>query len=159
MAGMATKKRASAKKEASSSKKFSSGVAARKTAPATKRSKPKPQKDPSGGLTAEGRKAFAQKEGSHLRPGVKGPADTPEKMLRKGSFLRRHFAHPRGPMQRDGESTRLALSAHAWGEPVPKSEAEAKKLAAKGKQLLDNYHRAKEQEPGPKAKPSRKRST
>ncbi|WP_239462000.1 DUF6321 domain-containing protein [Occallatibacter savannae] len=101
------------------------------------------EKDPNGGLTAEGRKAFARKEGSHLRPGVKGPADTPEKMRRKGSFLRRHFAHPRGPMQRDGEPTRLALSAHAWGEPVPKTLADARKLAAKGKKLLERYHRAK----------------
>ncbi len=159
MGSMATKKSASAAKNGSSSKKSSSGAAAKKAAKATKRATSKPQKDPSGGLTAEGRKAFAEKEGSHLRPGVKGPADTPEKMLRKGSFLRRHFAHPRGPMQRDGEPTRLALSAHAWGESVPKTEAEAKKLAAKGKELLDNYHRAKEQESGPKpAKTPAKRS-
>jgi hypothetical protein len=103
------------------------------------------QKDPEGGLTAKGRKAFARKEGSRLRPGVKGPADTPEKMRRKGSFLRRHFAHPRGPMQRDGEPTRLALSAHAWGEPVPKNLADARKLAAKGKKLLEHYHRRKEE--------------
>jgi len=86
---------------------------------------------------------FAQKEGSHLRPGVKGPADTPEKMRRKGSFLRRHFAHPRGPMQRDGKPTRLALSAHAWGEPVPKTSGDARKLAAKGKDLLKKYKEAK----------------
>jgi hypothetical protein len=104
----------------------------------------KPKKDPEGGLTAEGRKAFARKEGSHLRPGVKGPADIPEKMKRKGSFLRRHFAHPRGPMQRDGEPTRLALAAHAWGERVPKTLADARKLAAKGKKLLEQYQRAKE---------------
>jgi len=43
-----------------------------------------PRQDPEGGLTAEGRKAFARKEDSNLRPGVKGPADTPEKMRRKG---------------------------------------------------------------------------
>ena len=91
----------------------------------------------------EGRKAFARKEGSHLRPGVQGAADTPEKMRRKGSFLRRHFANPGGPMQRDGKPTRLALSAHAWGEPVPKSERDAAKLAAKGAKLLEKYHRAK----------------
>ena len=28
------------------------------------------EKDPSGGLTAAGRKAFARKDGSHLKPGV-----------------------------------------------------------------------------------------
>lgn len=54
------------------------------------------RKDPEGGLTASGRKYFRKKEGAHLRPGVKGPADTPEKMRRKGSFLRRHYANPRG---------------------------------------------------------------
>jgi len=91
----------------------------------------------------EGRKALSRKEGSHLRPGVKGPADTPEKMRRKGSFLRRHFANPRGPMQRDGEPTRLALSANAWGEPVPKTLEDARKLAAKGKKLLDRYQRSR----------------
>jgi hypothetical protein len=105
----------------------------------------KPTKDPKGGLTAAGRAAFAKKEGSHLRPGVKGPADTPEKMKRKGSFLRRHFANPRGPMvDENGQPTRLALSAHAWGEPVPKTMAAAKKLAEKGTRLLKKYHGSKE---------------
>ncbi|HEX4285800.1 MAG TPA: DUF6321 domain-containing protein [Terracidiphilus sp.] len=104
-----------------------------------------PTKDPQGGLTAEGRKMFARKEGSHLRPGVTGPADTPEKMRRKGSFLRRHFAHPRGPMQHNDEPTRLALSAHAWGEPVPKTLTDARKLAAKGKRLLTRYQESKKQ--------------
>lgn len=101
-------------------------------------------KDPKGGLTEAGRKDFAKKEGSQLKPGVKGKADTPEKMRRKGSFLRRHFAHPRGPMvDKKGEPTRLALSAHAWGEPVPKTMAAAKKLAAKGARLLERYAKAK----------------
>ncbi|HEY1984798.1 MAG TPA: DUF6321 domain-containing protein [Terracidiphilus sp.] len=118
-------------------------------------SKPQPEKDPKGGLTAAGRKALARKEGSHLRPGVQGPADRPEKMRRKGSFLRRHFAHPRGPMQRDGEPTRLALSAHAWGEPVPKTEADARKLAAKGHKLLEKYQRAKDSLQSAKKKPRR----
>ena len=128
----------------SATKRTPAKSAANKTATRAASSKSSRQKDPQGGLTAAGRKAFAEKEGAHLRPGVQGPADTPEKMLRKGSFLRRHFAHPRGPMQRDGEPTRLALSAHAWGEPVPKTEADARKLAAKGKKLLDRYHQAKD---------------
>lgn len=45
-------------------------------------------KDPKGGLTAAGRAYFRKKEGAHLKPGVKGVADTPEKMKRKGSFSR-----------------------------------------------------------------------
>lgn len=100
----------------------------------------KPKKDPKGGLTAAGRAAFLKSEGAHLKPGVTGKTDTPEKMKRKGSFLRRHFANLRGPLvSESGKPTRLALSAHAWGEPVPKTLAAAKKLAAKGTQLLEQY--------------------
>lgn len=102
------------------------------------------KKDPKGGLTAAGREYFRKKEGSHLKKGVTGKADTPEKMRRKGSFLRRHFANPAGPMMKDGKPTRLALSAHAWGEPVPKTMAAAKKLAVKGAKLLERYEKSKE---------------
>jgi hypothetical protein len=109
------------------------------------KSMPKEGKDPKGGLTAAGRAYFKKTEGANLKPGVKGAADTPEKMKRKGSFLARHFTHPRGPMVDDkGKPTRLALSAHAWGEPVPKTDAAAKKLAAKGRTLLEKFHKAKE---------------
>ena len=99
-------------------------------------------KDPEGGLTAKGRKFYKKIEGANLKPGVKGPADTPEKMKRKGSFLTRHFTHPRGPMVKNGKPTRLALSAHAWGEPVPKTLAAAKKLSAKGEKLLKKYQKS-----------------
>jgi hypothetical protein len=99
-------------------------------------------KDPKGGLTAAGRKAYLEKEGAHLKPGVKGPADTPEKMRRKGSFLRRHFATLRGPLvDEQGQPTRLALQARAWGEPAPKTEAAAQKLAEKGSRLLERYRK------------------
>ena len=101
-------------------------------------------KNPRGGLTAAGRAHFRRTEGAHLKPGVQGRADTPEKLRRKGSFLRRHFAHPRGPMlDAKGQPTRLALSAHAWGEPVPRTLAAARKLAQKGHRLLERYARAK----------------
>ena len=109
---------------------------------AAPKSMPKAGKDPKGGLTAGGRKFFNERDGSNLKPGVKGAADTPEKMKRKGSFLTRHFTNPRGPMEKDGEPTRLALSAQAWGEQVPKTEAEGKKLAATGRKLLEEYHAA-----------------
>lgn len=99
-----------------------------------------PLRDPDGGLTAAGRAHFKRTEGANLKPGVKGPADTPEKMRRKGSFLTRFFTNPSGPMKNDkGEPTRLALSARAWGEPVPQNMEDAKKLAAKGRRLLDRY--------------------
>lgn len=101
-------------------------------------------KDPKGGLTAAGRAYFKRKEGANLKPGVKGPADTPEKMRRKGSFLTRFFTNPSGPMVDDkGRATRLALSAAAWGEPVPKNAEDAAALAAKGRRLLDRYASSK----------------
>jgi hypothetical protein len=101
-------------------------------------------RDPKGGLTAAGRAYFKRKEGSNLKPGVMGPANTPEKMRRKGSFLTRFFTNPSGPMKDDkGRSTRLALSAAAWGEPVPQNSSDAAALAAKGRRLLERYSNAK----------------
>jgi hypothetical protein len=101
-------------------------------------------KDPKGGLTAEGRKHFNRTTGSNLKAGVKGKADTPEKMRRKGSFLTRFFTNPSGPMVNEkGEPTRLALSANAWGEPVPKNRSDAAKLAQKGRNLLERYENTK----------------
>lgn len=101
-------------------------------------------KDPKGGLTAAGRAYFKRTEGANLKPGVKGPADTPEKMRRKGSFLTRFFSNPSGPMKDEkGRATRLALSAAAWGEPVPQDASDAAKLAAKGRRLLERYANAK----------------
>lgn len=107
----------------------------------------KPLKDPKGGLTAAGRAHFNREDGSNLKPGVKGPADTPEKMRRKGSFLTRFFSNPSGPMKDEkGRPTRLALSAAAWGEPVPQNAEDARELAAKGKRLLERYQNAKEKD-------------
>ena len=109
----------------------------------------KPLKDPKGGLTQAGRDHFKETEGANLKPGVKGPANTPEKQKRKGSFLRRHFANPQaGPLTDEkGEPTRHALSAAAWGESVPKSEADVKKLAKKGSELLEQYHESSDAKP------------
>jgi hypothetical protein len=109
-------------------------------------------RDPKGGLTAAGRAHFNKTEGSNLKPGVKGPADTPEKMRRKGSFLARFFSNPRGPMKDEkGRPTRLALSAAAWGESVPQTVEAAKKLADKGQNLLAKYRRYKEAGKGKKS--------
>lgn len=102
-------------------------------------------KDPKGGLTAAGRQEYARTEGANLKPGVRGPANTPEKMRRKGSFLRRMFGRATMPplVDKKGHPTRLALSAHAWGEPVPKTEASARRLANKGAHLLERYRKTK----------------
>jgi hypothetical protein len=103
-----------------------------------------PIKDPKGGLTAAGRAHFKKKEGANLKPGVKGAADTPEKKRRKGSFLTRFYTNPSGPLVKDdGEPTRLALAARAWGEPAPRNRASAARLAAKGRNLLKGYEATK----------------
>ncbi|MES2526374.1 MAG: DUF6321 domain-containing protein [Bdellovibrionota bacterium] len=99
--------------------------------------KQKKLKNPNGGLTAAGRAWFKKKDGSNLKPAVKGKADTVEKQKRKGSFLARMFSRPSGPLKdKNGKLTRLALSARAWGEPAPTTRASAKKLADKGRRLL-----------------------
>lgn len=101
-------------------------------------------RDPKGGLTAYGREYFKRKEGANLKPGVKGAADTPEKMRRKGSFLTRFYTNPSGPLKKDnGEPTRLALAARAWGEPAPSTPAAASRLASKGRELLKRYEARK----------------
>jgi hypothetical protein len=127
---MAKAKKIAAKKGAAEK------TAARKPVSRKSVSLTKEAKDPKGGLTAAGRKAYNEATGGHLQAGVKGKADTPEKKRRKGSFLTRHFTTPPGPVVKDGKSTRQALQAAAWGEPVPKTEADEKKLAAKGRKLL-----------------------
>ena len=102
-------------------------------------------KDPDGGLTAAGRAYFKRTQGSNLKPGVKGAADTPEKMRRKGSFLTRFFTNPSGPLiDEKGRATRLALSATAWGERVPKNAEDAARLAEKGRNLLERYENTKQ---------------
>jgi len=105
------------------------------------------QKDPKGGLTAAGRKAFAKKDGSHLKPGVtkKLSEMTPTEMRRKGSWAVRFYRRAKLPplVNAQGQPTRHALSAHAWGEAVPKTAAAARRIAAKGEKLLKRYHKLK----------------
>lgn len=111
------------------------------------RSKRTREKDPQGGLTAAGRAAFAARDGSHLRPGVKKPAGelTTTDMKRKGSWAVRFYGRAgKLPPLKDahGEPTRYALSAAAWGEPVPKTIQQARAIAAKGKKLLERAKKA-----------------
>lgn len=103
-------------------------------------------KNPRGGLTAAGRRAYARKEGSHLKPGVKhhGADMTDDDLRRKGSWAVRFYGR-KGALppltNAKGEPTRFALTAAAWGEPVPKTAAAARKIAAKGRRLLARYKR------------------
>lgn len=104
-------------------------------------------KDPRGGLTAAGRAAFRRKEGAHLKPGVKTAMRdiTPAEMRRKGSWAVRFYGRRSLPPLVDdaGRPTRFALTAAAWGEPVPKTVAAAREIAAKGKRLLVAYEQGK----------------
>jgi hypothetical protein len=128
-------------------KKRASKTASAKTSASRKSAKAR-ERDPHGGLTAAGRRAFARKDGSHLKPGVRKRAAemTPTEMRRKGSWAVRFYGRAELPPLIDdqGRPTRLALSAHAWGEPVPKTVAAARLIAAKGERLLARYRRAKE---------------
>ena len=70
---------------------------------------------------------------------------TPQDMRRKGSWAVRFYGRDKLPplVDRNGRPTRHALSAHAWGEPVPRTATAARRIAAKGKRLLQRYRQAK----------------
>jgi hypothetical protein len=142
MAARKTKK--SAKKRSGSLRPTRKANGRKRT---VKRSAKSREKDPKGGLTAAGRKAFARKEGAQLRPGVTKKASemTPQEMKRKGSWAVRFYGRKNLPplVDRDGRPTRHALSAHAWGEAVPRTVAAARRIAIKGKRLLARYQRIK----------------
>ena len=78
---------------------------------------------PSGGLSPEGRKYFARKEGANLKPPV--PKGTNP---RRVSFAAR-FGGMKGP-ERDekGEPTRLGLALKKWGF---RSKESARRFAAR----------------------------
>jgi hypothetical protein len=143
-------KTSSSKKKSTKKKRVGRKRAANKKA-AKKSSRKRPakerEKDPRGGLTAAGRKAFAKQDGSHLKPGVRKRASemTPAEMRRKGSWAVRFYGRAKLPplVDHNGKPTRHALSAHAWGEPVPKTVAAARRIAAKGERLLARYRRQK----------------
>jgi hypothetical protein len=145
---MVARKKKSAPKK---SKKGRAGkTAKRERAPVSrseKKSKKAPKKDPSGGLTATGRKDFAIKDASQSKPGVIKSISqmTPQEMRRKGSWAVRFYGRKKLPPLIDAHQrpTRYALTAHAWGEPVPRTVAAARRIAAKGERLLQRYRRTK----------------
>jgi Domain of unknown function (DUF6321) len=150
MASKAKKKKTAKKPAKKTTKKAAKKRSAKKTGRKTakKASKKKAAKDPKGGLTAAGRAEFARKDGSHLKPGVTKSSSemTPQDMRRKGSWAVRFYGRKQLPplVDAQGRPTRHALSAHAWGEPVPKTVAAARRIAAKGERLLQRYHRIKQ---------------
>jgi hypothetical protein len=114
----------------------------------TRRRKGGSRNNPKGGLTAAGREHFRRTEGAHLKPGVRKPQSemTPSEMRRKGSWAVRFYGRKgKLPPLKDpnGKPTRFALTAAAWGEPVPRTVAAARRIAAKGRRLLAAYERGK----------------
>ena len=84
-------------------------------------------KNQSGGLNAKGR-ASAKAEGMNLKAPVKS-GDNP----RRASFLARMGNMP-GPMEKNGEPTRLALSLKAWGaDSKEQAKAKAKAISRRNK--------------------------
>jgi len=102
-------------------------------------------KNPKGGLNAKGRASYRTKSGKkgNLKAPVKGKADTPEKLRRKGSFLVR-MGSAKGPLKDSkGRPTRLKLSLIAWGHSGDKASA-----VAKGRRLLARYQAMKKRKKG-----------
>jgi len=95
-------------------------------------------KNPKGGLNAAGRASYNRQTGGNLKAPVKGAADTPEKLRRKGSFLTR-MGSAKGPLKDEkGRPTRLKKSLVAWGHSGDKASA-----VAKGRRLLARYQAQK----------------
>lgn len=96
--------------------------------------------DSKGGLTAQGRAYFHEREGANLKPGVQKPESemSTSEMMRKGSWATRFYGRKELPRLTDEHQrpTRFALSAAAWGELVPRTLRAARRIAAKGRRLL-----------------------
>jgi hypothetical protein len=106
-----------------------------------------PIRDPKGGLTAAGRAHFQRKEGANLKPGVKSySSSSPADKKRWISWASRFYGQKNLPPMKkpNGQPTRAALTAAAWGEPVPANEAAARSIYAKAKarrrQMEDQGH-------------------
>ena len=94
--------------------------------------------NPAGGLNAKGRASYKAQTGGTLKAPVKGAADTPQKLRRKGSFLVR-MGSAKGPLKDEkGRPTRLKKSLVAWGHSGDKASA-----VSKGRTLLKRYQNTK----------------
>ena len=96
-------------------------------------------KSKSGGLNAAGRASYKRETGGTLKPPVKGEAQSPEQLRRKGSFLTRMGSMPGLLFDEQGDKTRLKLSLEAWGHRGDKASA-----VTKGRRLLERYRKQKD---------------
>jgi len=93
-----------------------------------------PYRDPEGGLTAAGRAHYKQTQGANLKPGVKNYSSASDADKKRWiSWASRFFGQSNLPPMKkpNGQPTRAALTAAAWGEPVPSNEAAARRIYAK----------------------------
>jgi hypothetical protein len=103
-----------------------------------------PIRDPQGGLTAKGRAHYKRTEGANLKPGVKSYSSaSPADKKRWISWASRFYGQKNLPPMKkpNGQPTRAALTAAAWGESVPGNEAAARRIYAKAlarKKALNN---------------------
>jgi hypothetical protein len=99
----------------------------------------KKHKNPKGGLSAAGRRAYNKATGSNLKAPVKGKPKTTQQIRRKGSFLVRMGSAKGRLFDAKGRKTRLKLSLEAWGY-YGKSKPQA---VAMGRRLLARYRKTK----------------
>lgn len=88
-------------------------------------------RDPRGGLTAAGRRHFKATQGANLKPGVKNySAASPADKKRWVSWASRFYGQKNLPPMKDpkGRPTRAALTARAWGMPVPSNHSQARAI-------------------------------
>ncbi len=91
-------------------------------------------KDPDGGLTAAGRRHYKRTEGANLKPGVKNYSSASESDKKRWVRWALRFAGRSDipPLKKpNGEPTRFALMFAAWGEPVPTSVEQVRKVHSK----------------------------
>ena len=74
----------------------------------------KKDKDPTGGLTASGRKKYNKATGGNLlAPVTKKTGLSPSQKARRNSFCAR-MSKSKGPLKKDGKLTRKALALRKW---------------------------------------------
>lgn len=74
----------------------------------------KKDKDPTGGLTPEGRKKYKRETGGNLEPPVtKKTGLSPRQKARRKSFCARMEGN-KGPKKKDGKLTRKGLALRRW---------------------------------------------
>jgi len=74
----------------------------------------KKDKDPTGGLTPEGRRKYKRETGGNLEPPVtKKTGLSPRQKARRKSFCAR-MSKAKGPLKKNGKLTRKALALRKW---------------------------------------------